>query len=209
MVVPNPSGASEGMQVPRAISEKLSMTSATMLLMPKLKSVIVGPSAPKDPLIPMIPSLLRKHVLNFISASPSPAPFEVISLLDIDQNTLIPDYFNGPHLLIHLAFFLYPQFGDQALKKIALDYMDTDVEDENDMEIVDELMTDKEDVAYTIQDEEDSDIDLEVLEEPPTIFKTPSKKKTLKIREQLDDSFLRRSKRLSSKAEGYKDAKSA
>ena len=46
-------------------------------------------------------------------------------------------------------------------------------------------------------------------EDPPAIFMTPRKKKTLKVGEQLDDSFLRRSKRLSKKAEGYKDAKTA
>jgi len=46
-------------------------------------------------------------------------------------------------------------------------------------------------------------------EDPPAIFMTPRKKKTLKVGEQLDDSFLRRSKRLSKKAEGYKDAKTS
>ena len=42
-----------------------------------------------------------------------------------------------------------------------------------------------------------------------TIFKTPKSRRTHKVREQLDDSFLRRSKRLLIKSEGFKDAKSA
>jgi hypothetical protein len=68
----------------------------------------------------VIPSLLKEQVLNFISCIPSPAPFRSISVLDIDHNTLIPDYLNDSHLLIHLAFSLYPQFRDNALKKLAL-----------------------------------------------------------------------------------------
>jgi hypothetical protein len=38
---------------------------------------------------------------------------------------------------------------------------------------------------------------------------TPKKKKASKVKEQLDDSFLRRNKRLSTKSEGFKAAKSA
>jgi hypothetical protein len=180
--------------------------------MPRLKSVIVGPSAPKDPLLTVIPSLLREKVLNDITISPSPTPFRVISLLDIDHGTLILDYFNDPHLLIHLAFSLYPQFGDQALKKIALDYLDTkDENDEQDdvgMDIGNAQLNEDADDAYMMA-KEDSDVDLEVLDEAPKIFKTPRKKKAFKAKEQLVDSFLRCSRRLSNKAEGFKDAKSA
>jgi hypothetical protein len=44
-------------------------------------------------------------------------------------------------------------------------------------------------------DTDDVDADLEILDEPPAIFKTPGrKKKTLKVKEKLDDGFLRRSK---------------
>lgn len=59
------------------------------------------------------------------------------------------------------------------------------------------------------QEQEASEDDLEVLEEPPEVFMTPGKKKKpFKIVEQLDDSFLRRSRRLSKKTDGFKDAKS-
>lgn len=51
--------------------------------------------------------------------------------------------------------------------------------------------------------------DVEILETPPPAFMTNRKKKTLKVREKLDDNFLWRSKRLSSKMQGYKDAASA
>jgi len=50
---------------------------------------------------------------------------------------------------------------------------------------------------------------LEVLEKAPPVFMTPCKKRVLKVKEKLDDSFLRRSKRLSEKFQGYKDAQSA
>jgi hypothetical protein len=43
----------------------------------------------------------------------------------------IPEYFNDSRLLIHLDFSLYPQFGDDALKKLTLDYLDTDEEEED------------------------------------------------------------------------------
>ena len=48
-----------------------------------------------------------------------------------------------------------------------------------------------------------------ILDEAPTICKTPKPRRTHKVREQLEDSFLRRSKRLSIKSKGFKDAKSA
>ena len=51
--------------------------------------------------------------------------------------------------------------------------------------------------------------DVEILDAPPAIFKTPGRKKTLKVKEKLDDSFLRRSKRISNKLQGFKDAESA
>jgi hypothetical protein len=43
----------------------------------------------------------------------------------------------------------------------------------------------KDDDSFAMQDEEDSDVDLEVLDEAPYIFRTSSKKKTIKCREQL------------------------
>lgn len=200
-------GVSGDIHSSKAVPKKILLASGAQT-MPKLKSVIVGPSAPKDPLVTVIPSLLKEQVLNFISAYPSPTPFRVISLLDIDHGTLILDYFNDSHLLIHLAFSLYPQFGDHALKKLALDYLDTDVEEDADMDTDEEMGTEEEKDPSTMQYEEDSDADIEVLEEPPTVFRTPSKKKAFKVKEHLDDSFLRHSRRLSSKAKGYKDAKS-
>ena len=45
---------------------------------------------------------------------------------------------------------------------------------------------------------------------PPPVFQTPSKKKkTVKVKEQIDDGFLRRSKRISNLRGGFKDAESA
>ena len=38
---------------------------------------------------------------------------------------------------------------------------------------------------------------------------TPRRKKTLKVKEKLDDNFLRRSKRISEKLQGYKNVESA
>lgn len=104
---------------------------------------------------------------------------------------------------------LVEQFGDEALKKIALNYMESDAEEESDMDLDNNTPVEKDDDAFAMKDKEDSDVDLEVLDEAPYIFRTPSKKKTIKYREQLDDSFLRSSRRLSGKAKGYKDAKSA
>jgi hypothetical protein len=49
----------------------------------------------------------------------------------MDHGTPIREYFNNSHLLIHLAFALYPQLGDHALKKITLDYLDAE-EDSDD-----------------------------------------------------------------------------
>ena len=48
------------------------------------------------------------------------------------------------------------------------------------------------------------------MDEAPAIFKTPGrKKKPLKVKEKLDDSFLKRSKRISNKLQGFKDEESA
>lgn len=61
------------------------------------------------------------------------------------------------------------------------------------------------DYAY----DEDEEVDIEVLNTPPAVFQTPRKKRVVKVREQLDDSFLTRSKRISSKLDGFKNAESA
>jgi hypothetical protein len=166
----------------------------------------VDPAADKEPMIRVIPSLLKEKVQFIIFSSPSPTPFRSIEILFIDYSTPIPDYFNDSRLLIHLAFALYPQFGDQALKKIALEYLDSEEEDVNvDMSIDD----DEKMISANKEAGEESEKELEILEEVPAVFTTPKKKKTVKVKEQLDDSFLRRSNRLSIKADGYKDAKSA
>jgi|UPI00081ACC8C hypothetical protein len=68
---------------------------------------------------------------------------------------------------------------------------------------------DEEMIAANKEGGEESKNELEILEDVPAVFKTPKKKKTVKVKEQLDDSFLRRSNRLSIKADGYKDARSA
>lgn len=179
-----------------AAQPKFPIFSATKISpMPALKSVIFGPSIPKDPLVTVVPSILRQ-VLNFISISPSCSIFKHLTLIDIDHDNLIPLYFSNMQSLIHLSFILHPQLGDQALEKIAIDYMDT--EEGNGVE-------EKEDATEAEENVED-EVDLEILDAPPAVFQTPNKKKTLKVKEKLDDSFLRHSKRISNKLKGYMDA---
>jgi hypothetical protein len=50
---------------------------------------------------------------------------------------------------------------------------------------------------------------VEVLETAPTMFMTPCKKKSFKVREKLDDNFLRCNKRISKKLDGFKDEENA
>lgn len=47
--------------------------------------------------------------------------------------------------------------------------------------------------------DQETDSDVEVLEVPTPMFKTPKKKQYIKVKERLDDSFLRRSKRIANK----------
>jgi hypothetical protein len=186
-----------------------------------LKSIIIGPPVLKDPMVTVISSLLREQVIRLIP-NPSAAPFRLVSLLDIDHSTPIPEYFDDSRLLIHLAFSLYPQFGDDALKKLALDYLEADEEEEDqmdvDMEIEENVEVDtevenvvsKEDDVENVVPDEAFDDDVQVLDEASAIFMTPGrKKKSFKVRKELDDSFLRRNRRPSKKAYGFKDAKSA
>lgn len=77
---------------------------------PKVKSVIVGPSTTSDPIIIMVPSLLKK-VSNFISSSPSPMFLRHLSMLNINHDTHVPSYFTDNQILVHLAFILSPQLG--------------------------------------------------------------------------------------------------
>ena len=63
-----------------------------------------------------------------------------------------------------MAFSLYPQFGDQALKKIALDYLDNEDDEDSQMEAEHVQMQADED---GVQNEEEPDVDIEVLEDPP------------------------------------------
>lgn len=91
--------------------------------------------------------------------------------------------------------------------------MDTDMlakdDAEANVEMEDFAVTEEDDLDNVVL-EDSSDDNVQVLDEARAVFLTPGrKKKNLKVREELDDSFLRRSRRLSKKAEGYKDAKSA
>jgi len=56
---------------------------------------------------------------------------------------------------------------------------------------------------------EENDVDVEILDVPPLVFKTPRKKRAVRVKEKIDDSFLRHSRRISNKLQGFKDAKSA
>jgi len=57
--------------------------------------------------------------------------------------------------------------------------------------------------------EKKGDSDVEMLDAPPPGFTATKKNKTLKIKEKLDDEFLRRSKRVSQKLGGFKNEESA
>ena len=119
-----------------------------------------------------------------------------------DHDTLIPPYFNDQRLLIHLAFLLSPQIGGSSLEKIVLDYITSD-EDEVDTEMGDA------DAEFGEAEAKNEDIEVEILDEAPAVFQTPRKRKSLKLKEKLDDSFLRRSRRIANKPGGYKDVASA
>ena len=121
-----------------------------------------------------------------------------------DHDTLIPPYFNDQRLLIHLAFLLSPQIGGSSLEKIVLDYITSD-EDEVDTEMGD---ADAE-FGEAEAEAKNEDIEVEILDEAPAVFQTPRKRKSLKLKEKLDDSFLRRSRRIANKPGGYKDVASA
>jgi len=53
---------------------------------PRIRSEIYGPSVPSDPLIAVIPSVL-KEVLNFISITHAPNFLSFLNLLVIDHDT--------------------------------------------------------------------------------------------------------------------------
>lgn len=188
---------------------------------PTLRSIIVEPatpSDPKDPLITVVPSIL-KHVLDFFSISP-PSNFLInLNIIHINEDTIIPSYFCDNELLIHLAFITFPQLGDDALKKLALDYMDEDVNEEENIETEnaeqeriakddDDIMADENEVQKETMQAIDSDVDVEILKSTPAIFMTPRRNKPLIVKEKLDNSFLRHNKRISNKLKGFKDTKS-
>jgi hypothetical protein len=100
-----------------------------------------------------------------------------------------------------------------------MDYLE---EEEEDPEMIIEEKEDEENNAEEtmitglevekddlVQEKENIDSDLELLETTPSVLMTPKKKRAVKIREQLDDGFLRRSKRVSQKLGGFRDAESA
>lgn len=124
----------------------------------RLKSIIVGPSSSSDPMIPVVPSLIKK-VPNFISACPSFISFRFLTSLDIDHETIVPSYFNDKQILIHLAFILSPQLGDNALEKLALDYLEEEEEEDPDM------MIEHEDEEDVIIEQENTDQEKIVEEE--------------------------------------------
>jgi hypothetical protein len=90
------------------------------------------------------------------------------------------------------------------LEKLALEYLD---EEEEDLEMVVANVSEEED--QDIDMEEKTDSDLEMLHDAPDVFKTPKKKRVVKVKEQIDDDFLWRSKRISQKLGGFKNTESA
>lgn len=170
----------------------------------KLKYVITGPSG-SDPMITVIPSLIRQ-VSNFIPSSPSPCFLRDLNLIYLSDDTLIPSYFSDKKLLVHIAFLLHPKLGGQDLEKEALIYLEEDEEEPEMMIEEDEYYLAGHD-GDASQHEDDSD--LEVLEGPLDVFKTPQKKRMVKMKEPIDDAFLRRSRRVALMKEGFKNAESA
>jgi len=70
-----------------------------------------------------------------------------------------------------------------------MDYMDTEEKEAEE----------KDDTKVIEVEEKDDDADIEMLDSPPPTFMTPRNKKAFKVKEKLDDSFLKRSKWISSK----------
>lgn len=99
---------------------------------------------------------------------------------------------------------LIKKLGGNTLEKLALEYLD---EEEEDLEMVVANVSEEED--QDIDMEEKTDSDLEMLHDAPDVFKTPKKKRMVKVKEQIDDDFLRRSKRISQKLGGFKNTESA
>jgi hypothetical protein len=144
--------------------------------MKRIRSVIVGPSNREDPLVTFVPSLVR-HVLQFISVYPSPNFLRSFNALFIDHDTKIPPYFRDNHLLTHLAFIMHPQLGDNALEKIAQEYLEFE---ENGMEVeeveVDPVIEDTEMPADDVVEEVNNE-ELEILDEAPAVFKTARRRR--------------------------------
>ena len=93
-----------------------------------IRSITIGPSSKSDPLITIVPYLLKK-ILSFIPSSSSSIFLRNLTLLDINHDTIVSCFFNDPQILVQLAFLLHPQIGGQALEKITLDYMEEEEED--------------------------------------------------------------------------------
>lgn len=143
-------------QTERAQVEGVQVIVRAPVPTPSLKSIIIGPVAPRDPNDPLatiVPSLLKT----------------------IDEN---------------------------ALQKIGWDYMDTEDEEMTESEEVHATAGGTEHETEAVESEE-SEEDVEVLESPPPVFMTSCKKKSLKIKEKLDDSICRCSKRISNKLKGF------
>jgi len=123
----------------------------------------------------VIPSLIKKVIL-FIHTNPHFQIFKNVTNLVVDHNTLIPSYISDTPLLIHLAFILFPQLGDNALEKIALEYLENE-EAEEELEEEPEMTI----AVNTYEDivmEEKEDSDVEMLDGPP-LGSQPQRRKIL------------------------------
>ena len=130
-----------------------------------------------------MPSQLKK-VLNYIPSSPSFNFLRSLRLFDINHDTIIPSFFNHQLILFHLALILHPQIGgDDALKKIGLDYLEEGEEGEDG--------ADGFEASDAFEGDEENDVDVEILDVPPLVFKTPRKKSAVRVKEKIDDSFFK------------------
>lgn len=207
----------------------MGSTSSQALPRPALRSVVFGPELAKEPMVTVIPSLVRQ-VMNFIHATPSSIFLRFVTLIDIDDSTIIPAYFNDPLLLIRIASISDPQLveGNETLEQLARSYNlldDSDDEGEKQEPSVDVEMEDGEEDTEDVVNAlvplkgkeplipQENDSDLEMLDDAPLIFQTPEKskkkKKVMGIEELLEDSFFRRSKRVANRLSGFKNEESA
>lgn len=164
-----------------ALAPEFAAQSPVPVPLPKVKSIVIKEPTWAPESSTAVKRKLFTKVLCFLTNVPSYRPYSRLHTCDIDPDLPIPYFFKDLSTLAHLICMMPPQITDPNAEGIVMKML-----------------------GDGGQETAEGDDDLDLVEIPRPADFTPRKKRAKKLMEQVDDQFLRCSKRVTSKTDAYK-----